>query len=69
MNEDKKMFAVIKTGGKQYKVVEEDVVQVEKLDAKTGSKIAFDNVLMVGDFDMFGRSQSLCGEVNKSLQL
>lgn len=43
------MFAVIKTGGKQYKVVEEDVVQVEKLDAKTGSKIAFDNVLMVGD--------------------
>tara|TARA_B100000282_G_scaffold216276_1_gene160145 strand:- start:72 stop:560 length:489 start_codon:yes stop_codon:yes gene_type:complete len=49
MNEDKKMFAVIKTGGKQYKVAEEDVVQVEKLDAKTGSKIAFDNVLMIGD--------------------
>ena len=43
------MFAVIKTGGKQYKVAEEDLVQVEKLDAKTGSKIAFDNVLMVGD--------------------
>jgi len=49
MNEDKKMFAVIKTGGKQYKVAEEDVVQIEKLDARTGSKIAFDNVLMVGD--------------------
>ena len=49
MNEDKEMFAVIKTGGKQYKVAKEDVVQVEKLDAKTGSKIAFDNVLMVGD--------------------
>ena len=45
----KKMFAVIKTGGKQYKVVEEDVVRIEKLDAKTGSKIAFENVLMVGD--------------------
>ena len=43
------MFAVIKTGGKQYKVFEEDVVRIEKLDAKTGSKIAFDNVLMVGD--------------------
>ena len=43
------MFAVIKTGGKQYKVAEEDMVQVEKLDAKTGSKIAFDKVLMVGD--------------------
>ena len=45
----KKMFAVIKTGGKQYKVAEEDVVQIEKLNARTGSKIAFDNVLMVGD--------------------
>ena len=49
INEDKKMFAVIKTGGKQYKVAKDDVVRVEKLDAKPGSKIAFDNVLMVGD--------------------
>ncbi|MBL23870.1 MAG: 50S ribosomal protein L21 [Rhodospirillaceae bacterium] len=43
------MFAVIKTGGKQYKVAKDDVVRIEKLDAKTGSKVAFDQVLMVGD--------------------
>lgn len=43
------MFAVIKTGGKQYKVAKDDVVRIEKLDAKTGSKVAFDEVLMVGD--------------------
>jgi large subunit ribosomal protein L21 len=43
------MFAVIKTGGKQYKVAKDDVIQIEKLDAKTGSKVAFDEVLMVGD--------------------
>jgi large subunit ribosomal protein L21 len=45
------MFAVIKTGGKQYKVAKDDVVRIEKLDAKTGSKVAFDDVLMVGDSD------------------
>ena len=45
------MFAVIKTGGKQYKVAKDDVVRIEKLDAKTGSKVAFDDVLMVGNTD------------------
>ena len=45
------MFAVIRTGGKQYKVAKDDVVRIEKLDAKTGSKVAFDNVLMVGNTD------------------
>jgi large subunit ribosomal protein L21 len=41
------MFAVIKTGGKQYKVTPGDVLMVEKLSAKAGDKIAFDEVLMV----------------------
>jgi large subunit ribosomal protein L21 len=45
------MFAVIKTGGKQYKVAKDDVIRIEKLDAKTGSKVAFDDVLMLGDGD------------------
>ena len=45
------MFAVIKTGGKQYKVAKDEVVRIEKLDAKTGSKVAFDDVLMVGNTD------------------
>ena len=42
------MFAVIKTGGKQYKVAENDEIIVEKLDAETGSNVTFDQVLVVG---------------------
>lgn len=42
------MFAVIKTGGKQYKVAEGDVLRVEKLDGEIGSTVKFDEVLMVG---------------------
>ena len=45
----KKMFAVIKTGGKQYKVAENDVIKVEKLPGKAGDKITLDQVLMLGD--------------------
>ena len=41
------MYAVIKTGGKQYKVSEGDVIYVEKLDANEGDKVTFDNVLAV----------------------
>lgn len=43
------MFAVIKTGGKQYKVAENDIVMVEKLTAEVGSTIDIDSVLMVGE--------------------
>ncbi|MCK4540244.1 50S ribosomal protein L21 [Candidatus Parcubacteria bacterium] len=39
-------IAVIKTGGKQYKVKEGDVLKVEKLDEKTGEKIAFETLLV-----------------------
>lgn len=42
------MFAVIKTGGKQYKVAEGDEIIVEKLDAEAGNDVTFDNVLMLG---------------------
>jgi large subunit ribosomal protein L21 len=42
------MFAVIKTGGKQYRVAPEDVLQVEKLPGNPGDVIAFAEVLMVG---------------------
>ncbi len=42
------MFAVIKTGGKQYKVAENDVFTVEKLVAEAGETVTFDQVLMVG---------------------
>ncbi len=39
------MFAVIQTGGKQYKVIEQDIIHVEKLDANEGDEIVFDSVL------------------------
>jgi large subunit ribosomal protein L21 len=42
------MFAVIKTGGKQYRVAENDVVIVEKLLATAGDAVQFDEVLMIG---------------------
>jgi len=43
------MYAVIKTGGKQYKVAEGDVLQIEKLDVNEGDTVDFDQVLMVND--------------------
>jgi large subunit ribosomal protein L21 len=43
------MFAVIKTGGKQYTVHENDVLWVEKLDAEPGASIILDEVLMFSD--------------------
>ena len=46
---DDPMFAVIKTGGKQYKVTENELIDVEKLDAETGKKIKIKEVLMVGE--------------------
>ena len=43
------MFAVIKTGGKQYKVAANDVLKIEKLEYEVGDVVTFDQVLMVGD--------------------
>jgi large subunit ribosomal protein L21 len=45
------MFAVIKTGGKQYKVAANDVLKIEKLEAEPGTIVTFDQVLMVGEGD------------------
>lgn len=44
---DDTMFAVIKTGGKQYRVAPDDVIEIEKLDAEAGSTITFEEVLLV----------------------
>ena len=46
------MYAIIATGGKQYKVEEGDVIRVEKLDVKEGEEITFDQVLVVGDKEL-----------------
>lgn len=43
------MFAVIQTGGKQYKVAKGDVIRVEKLAGDSGAEVVLDQVLMVGE--------------------
>jgi len=43
------MYAIIATGGKQYKVSEGDVIKVEKLDCEEGTTVAFDQVIAVSD--------------------
>jgi len=45
------MYAVIQTGGKQYRVQEGDVLRVAKLAEEPGKKVTFDNVLMLGEGD------------------
>ncbi|MCC7035678.1 MAG: 50S ribosomal protein L21 [Alphaproteobacteria bacterium] len=45
------MYAVIKTGGKQYRVKKDDILRVELLDAKKGDKVTLNEVLMVGSAD------------------
>lgn len=42
------MYAVIQTGGKQYRVEQGDTIRVEKLDGDVGAKVEFTDVLMVG---------------------
>ena len=53
------MYAIIATGGKQYKVAEGDIINVEKLGAKEGDEVTFDVVAVNNDKDM------LCGEACK----
>ena len=43
------MFAVIKTGGKQYKVAKDDVIEVEKIDLEAGKAVELGDVLMLSD--------------------
>lgn len=43
------MYAIIATGGKQYKVSEGDVIKVEKLDVEVGAAVTFDQVIAISD--------------------
>ncbi len=45
------MYAILKTGGKQYRVSEGDVIYVEKLGAEDGASVTFDEILAVGEGD------------------
>lgn len=51
------MYAIIKTGGKQYKVKEGQMLKIEKLDAEAGDEVSFDKVLQYSDENgyKFGR--------------
>ena len=61
------MYAIIETGGKQYKVSEGDEIKIEKLDSEIGSEITFDKVIAVEDNGLkFGKdvaSATVTGKV------
>ncbi len=46
------MYAIIATGGKQYKVSEGDVIKVEKLNAEPGDAVTFDQVIAISDNEL-----------------
>ena len=55
------MYAVLVTGGKQYRVMQGETLRVEKLEAEAGSEIKFDNILMLGDADGIKLGDALKG--------
>ncbi len=60
------MFAVLKTGGKQYKVAANDVVTVEKLAADAGDTVEFAEILMLGGDDLTIGTPFIAGAVVKA---
>ncbi|MBQ3393488.1 MAG: 50S ribosomal protein L21 [Lachnospiraceae bacterium] len=46
------MYAIIATGGKQYKVSEGDIIDIEKIEAESGDAVTFDKVLVIGGDEM-----------------
>ena len=57
------MYAVVESGGKQYKVVEGDTLRVEKLPGEVGQEIAFDNVLLFSDGENVKIGQPVLSDV------
>ena len=53
------MYAIVKTGGKQYKVAEGDLVRVEKLEGEAGDKVALTPVLLVDGADVTSGADKL----------
>ncbi len=45
----KKSYAIIKTGGKQYRVAKDDIIEIEMIDAELGAKVEFADILFLGD--------------------
>ena len=55
------MYAVLVTGGKQYRAVQGETLRVEKLEVEAGNEIKFDNILMLGDADGIKLGDALKG--------
>ena len=55
------MYAVLVTGGKQYRVMQGEKLRVEKLEAEAGSELTFDNILLLGDSDGITLGDALKG--------
>ena len=55
------MYAVLVTGGKQYRVMKGETLRVEKLDLEEGASVDFDNVLMLGDGEKITLGDALKG--------
>jgi large subunit ribosomal protein L21 len=53
------MYAIVKTGGKQYKVAEGDVIEIEKLDGKPGTTVALPALLLVDGADVTADAEAL----------
>ncbi len=68
------MYAVIKTGGKQYRVSEGDLLEVEKIDGEKGAEVTFNEVLMVSKGDEirigqpFVKGATVVGEIVEGLR-
>ena len=63
------MYAVIKTGGKQYRVEQGDVLRIEKLEVPTGETLTFDEVLLVADGDAITVGQPLVAGAKVSAEV
>ncbi len=63
------MFAVIETGGKQYKVVEQDIIFVEKLNVNEGDEIVFDQVVALSDDAGFRAGTPLVADAKVSAKV
>lgn len=55
------MYAVVRTGGKQYKVAVNDILRVETIAGEKGNEITLDDVIMVGDDDGIKTGESISG--------
>ena len=56
------MYAVLVTGGKQYRVAQGEKLRIEKLEVEVGSEIKFDNILRRGDSEGIKIGEALSGE-------